>query len=353
MKSLERWLQVNLAVTLVIVMGLIWLTGNLLPRPADSHSVSAGICGLNTPSSTESTRTPPFTERPARRFTWLFPLLAGAGVMLILLVQGVVIRLAFRRLDALRAELSQLENGEITRLNEQVPGEIQPIVREVNRLLTHMQERLERSRHALGNLAHALKGPLNLLTQQLDQQVLAVESAELARLQVERIRLLTDRELKRARLAGTGRVATQRFDPHQELPVLVEVLARMYQKPQTCIELAIAPGVPRFGDREDMLELIGNLLDNACKWAQTRVLCRLSLEQGRLQLSVDDDGAGLAAEALQQLTERGIRLDESVEGHGLGLAICKDIVKLYGGQLRFESPGRLGGLRVRVSLPVG
>ena len=116
------------------------------------------------------------------------------------------------------------------------------------------------------------------------------------------------------------------------------------------IDSRVEAGVPTFGDREDMLELLGNLLDNACKWATSSVNCTVS-GRGEIQLRVEDDGAGLSDQELERMTRRGTRLDESVEGHGLGLAIAKDIVNLYGGEMRFSRSSRLGGLEVRVHLP--
>lgn len=347
MKSLERQLQVNLAITLILVMALIWVVGSQLPRSLPDQQVLQQQGYVCTPDAGGTAATPLVTHRQ-HRFKWLFPILAAGGIVLILVVQGVVIRRTFHRLDHLRAELQALEAGKISKLGEAVPAEIHPIVTEFNHLLSLMQERLERSRHSLGNLAHALKGPLNLLVQYLDQEPDASNNQQ-AKLQAERIRQLTERELKRARLAGQGNT-TQRFDPGVELPVLVEVLARIHHKSPRCIALDIAPDISRFGDREDMLELVGNLLDNACKWAKEHVRCQLSMVAGRVQMVVEDDGAGRTAAELQQMAERGVRLDESVEGHGLGLAICKDIVKLYGGTLAFGRSEVLGGLRVLVVL---
>ncbi|MEB4593095.1 sensor histidine kinase [Candidatus Thiothrix sp. Deng01] len=344
MKSLERQLQVNLAITLILVMALIWVVGSQLPRNLSDEPAYA--C---TPAAGDAAAIPQAQHRQ-HRFKWLFPFLAAGGIVLILIVQGVVIRRTFSRLDHIRAELLQLEAGGVSKLDEAVPAEIHPIVAAFNHLLNRMQERLERSRNALGNLAHALKGPLNLLMQYLDQ----AEDTEVnrqARQQAERIRQLTERELKRARLAGQGGTA-RRFEPQAELPTLIEVLARIHHKSPRCITLEIAPDIPRFGDREDMLELIGNLLDNACKWAQERVRCQLACAEGQLRITVEDDGQGGGAAELQQLAERGVRLDESVEGHGLGLAICKDIVKLYGGALTFGCAPGLGGLQVTVVLPL-
>ncbi len=341
MRSLERQLQVNLAIILVSVMALIWGVGLALPWFFEGmQGVHASGMGLSAPDETQQYR--------PRRFKWLFPLLAAVGIALILVIQGIVIRRTFRRLDHIRAELQQLEAGNINKLNEVVPVEIYPIIKEFNHLLSLMQERLERSRNALGNLAHALKTPLNLLTQHLDADISATGHQQ-AQLQAERIRQLTERELKRARMAGLGNT-TQRFDPRVELPVLVDVLAQVHHKSARCITLDIAPTITRFGDREDMLELLGNLLDNACKWAQEQVRCQISSVAGRVQISVEDDGRGRTEVELQYMTARGVRLDESVEGHGLGLSICKDITKLYGGSLVFERSTRLGGVRVTVTL---
>lgn len=324
MKSLERQLQINLAVILALVMGLIWLVGSQFPH---DHV--------------------PSPDAPLR-FKWLFPFLAAAGIGLVLLIQRMVIRHTFRHLDKVHHELRKLETGGIQKLTEEVPSELYPIVREFNYLLNLMHERLERSRNSLGNLAHALKGPLNLLVQHLDEPE-TEDCTQQAKLQAERIRQLTERELKRARVAGQGNT-TERFDPHKELPVLVDVLSRIHHKNPRCIMLNIAPEITRFGDREDMLELIGNLLDNACKWATEHVYCQISRYAGQVRIIVEDDGPGRTDEELQQMAERGVRLDESVEGHGLGLSICKDIVKLYGGTIAFERSDHLGGVKVVIVL---
>lgn len=347
MKSLERQLQVNLAITLILVMALIWMVGSQLPGNPGGVQMLQMQGYVCTAGGDAMPVAPPVEHRP-RRFKWLFPFLAAGGIVLVLIVQGVVIRRTFSRLDHIRTELQRLETGGITRLNEAVPAEIHPIVAEFNHLLSLMQERLERSRNSLGNLAHALKGPLNLLVQHLDQVDDSLNNQQ-ARQQAERIRQLTERELKRARMAGQGNT-TQRFDPHEELSVLVDVLARIHHKSQRCITLDIASEITRFGDREDMLELIGNLLDNACKWAMEQVYCQLACQGESVQIVVEDDGRGRTAQELQQMTERGVRLDESVEGHGLGLAICKDIVKLYGGAITFGRSARLGGMKVTVVL---
>ena len=286
------------------------------------------------------------------RFMRYFALLAMGGLVLLILVQTLVIRRSFTRLETVREDIHRLEQGKTDKLSEDVPSEILPLVEELNHLLGLLAQRLERSRNALGNLAHALKGPLNLLIQYFDRAQ-EDDNEPLARYQarnqVERVRQLMERELKRARLAGRG-IQSQHFNPHQELPDLLEVLRQVYRERRLDIHCEIEPEVTDFGDREDMLELLGNLLDNACKWAHRRVVCRI---QGRedIVITVEDDGQGLSDQDLDRLTQRGTRLDETVEGYGLGLAIAKDIVKLYAGRMTFDRAAKLGGLQVRINLP--
>ncbi len=292
----------------------------------------------------------PIKER-RDRFKRDFGLFALGGVLLLLLLQSMVVRRAFRRLQPLREDIKRLEQGETGALSEDVPQEILPLVREFNNLLQLLAQRLERSRNALGNLTHALKGPLNILLQYFDGiaegggEVRSVE----ARAQAERIGQLMDRELRRARVAGSG-LQRRRFDPREELPDLVGLLKQLYRGRDLDIQWQVADGVAPFGDREDMLELLGNLLDNACKWADSRVTC--SVRPGTMiEFVVADDGKGISDGKLGRLAERGVRLDEAMEGHGLGLAIANDIVNLYGGELTFSRSAELGGLQVTVQLP--
>ncbi len=282
------------------------------------------------------------------RFLGSFALLALVGLILLLTIQRLVVRSSFRRLEPLRDDIKRLEQGKTDRLSESVPSEILPLVQEFNHLLGLLAQRLERSRNALGNLTHALKGPLNLLVQYFDGRETGAQGRQ-ARDQVERIRQLMARELKRARLAGSG-IQSRPFDPHAELPDLISVLRQVHQAKALAIECQLPQDLAPFGDREDMLELLGNLLDNACKWAESRVRCGISRAE-TLRISVEDDGLGLSASDLHKLTQRGARLDESVEGHGLGLSIVKDIVKLYGGSIDFHRSAALGGLEVAIDLP--
>ena len=283
-------------------------------------------------------------------FSFLFISIGVVGFFLILALQRIVIRRLFKRLDKSRQEIQQIESGERQQLSEDVPAEIYPLVKEFNHSLSLMQQRMERSRNSLGNLAHALKTPLSLLMQQLDRGE-SEEDLKQAKRQAERIRQLTDRELKRARLAGLGNT-TQRFDPREELPTLIEVLKQAHQKAGLKVSLDIGSSIKLFGDREDMLELMGNLMDNAYKWAKSQISLSVAVDQNNINIVVEDDGAGKTVQELEQLAQRGVRLDESVEGHGLGLAICNDIVKLYAGSIHFSQSKELGGFHVTVNLPM-
>ncbi len=281
--------------------------------------------------------------------TWFFIMSLG-GLVILLLIQSVIIRLSFKRLESVCSDVRCLEEGEIVKLSENVPTEVLPLVKEVNHLLSLLEKRLERSRNALGNLSHALKSPLNLLYQYLnnDPQDLQAQLPE-AQKQVERINQLINRELKRARLAGKGG-SSHRFNPMEELPELINVIKQMYARKTLKITYHIAENINYFGDREDMLELIGNLLDNAGKWSDGKIHIDInSSGSDRVLIRIEDNGPGIAGDQIQQISQRGARLDESVDGHGLGLSIVNDIVKLYAGSISMtESP--MGGLRIDIYL---
>jgi signal transduction histidine kinase len=280
--------------------------------------------------------------------------MAAIGLVLMTLVQRRVVRHAFASLDPMETDIARLERGEAARLTESVPNEFLPLVRKINHLLDTYARRLERSRNAAGNLAHSIKGPLTVLTQQVEgaESELPAGLAQAMREQVASVSRRLDRELKRARLAGDGG-AGRHFDPGAELPALADLLTRLYQGKDLDIRTAALPegGGVFPADREDMLELLGVLTDNACKWARGRVECHVALDPGGMTIRVEDDGAGCPEQDLKSLTGRGVRLDEAVGGHGLGLAIAREIVSLYGGTLDLGRSAALGGFRAVVTLP--
>lgn len=278
-----------------------------------------------------------------------FAIMAIIGLLTLVGIELLIVRKTLHPLKNASKEIRALEQGELSQLSQAVPSEILPLVDEVNHLLTILDQRLQRSRNALGNLAHALKKPLTVIqhlrcsnTEQMAQQTLQA--------QTQQMRQLIERELRRARIAGEGPIGAY-FDPATEIKPLIDTLHKIYQQKELTIETSISttPILPL--DREDMLELLGVLMDNACKWAKTRI--RLALHQeDQLLIKVEDDGDGVNDSLISQLTHRGKRLDESISGYGLGLAIAQDIVEQYHGILNLGHSDELGGFCVSVSLPI-
>lgn len=290
-------------------------------------------------------------DRHLTRFRLRFGGVTLALLALLILTQRFIVRAGVKPLATMGAACRKLESGEIAALPEDVPVELKPLAREVNRLVDLMRQRLIRSRNALGNLAHALKTPLAVLAQIVDDDgaLHDPEQRRQARASVEMIQSIIDRELKRARLAGPTS-AGQIFRADVDLPDIVGLLKKVYADKDLDYGMEILPPTFRYGDREDMLELFGNLLDNASKWARRRVRLVVRLAD-ELEIGVEDDGPGVAEELRDGMTQRGARLDEAQAGHGLGLSIIKDIVQQYGGGIRFARSERLGGLLVEIRLP--
>lgn len=297
-------------------------------------------------------------EQDIRHFRNLYALVSAAALALLLVLQAILVNQGLRPLRRTHTELKQLEQGEISALGEEVPAELRPLVRELNHLLAAMKQRLVRSRQALGNLAHALKAPLTLLMHQTAQAKpgASVEWQQSMATQLQTMHQLIERELKRARLSGSA-LPGLRFDLAAELAPLVEALRSIYRERSLAIETRLPGTVTLAADREDMLELLGNLLDNACKWAKSRVLIEVipapETKDATLIINIHDDGPGCPAESLADLAQRGARLDETVPGHGLGLAIATDIAADYGGGITFGRSEILGGFLVIVHLALG
>ena len=291
-------------------------------------------------------------EADLRRFQLLYAVVSLGVLGLLILVQRRLVAAGLAPLETVRREILSLERGEIFQLREEVPSEVQPFIREINRLLETTRQRLQRSRNALGNLAHALKGPLTLLTQLADRKAVRADPAVREDLiaQTKMLRRLIDRELKRARLAGSAQPGKP-LALREEIGHLVDALQKIYREKSLEIESTSLPKGMIIGDREDLLELFGNLLDNAFKWGRRKIMLHVASGPEGLFISVEDDGPGCPPEALARLSSRGVRIDESAVGHGLGLAIVNDIVTQYEGEIGFGVSERLGGFHVWVKLP--
>ncbi len=284
---------------------------------------------------------------------WLFAGTALALVLLLWLQRRLVVRGLAPLDDAVEA-CRRLQRGETVPIVASAPAEVRPMLDAVNRLVQHQAQRLARVRHAVGNLSHSLKAPLTVL----GQTAAAIRDsgdpalADSLQRQVDTMRVAIERELRRARLAGGASVGGE-FDARAQLDALAGVLRRLHRDRDVVIELAVPDR--RFPlDREDMLELFGNLLDNAFKWARSRVRIEIRADPVEaLVFVVEDDGPGVAAEALDAIGAAGMRADEQQPGHGLGLAIVGDIVAQYRGSIGYARSPTLGGLRVEGRLPFG
>lgn len=280
-----------------------------------------------------------------RRLIRNFSLVSALGVLVLLLFQAGMIIQVLKPLNHAQRQLKKLEQGDIDKLDEQAPDEIRPLLSELNRMSHSMFIKTRRSRQSLGNLAHRLKTQLTLLNQLADKDSVQQdpEIQQLIYQQTAAIRQIIERELKRARVSGFI-LPGKGVNFTEILTQLSDTLKMIYQDKSPQIHWHVDANVRFKGDREDILELLGNLLDNACKWSQKHVDVCITMQNG-LMIVVEDDGPGCELDELSSLTRRGFRADESKPGSGLGLAIVFDIVESYEGELVFEQSEK-GGLQV-------
>ena len=272
------------------------------------------------------------------------------ALIVILLLQRLTVNRALRPLETARKQIAQLQAGQRSKLDAQVPLELEPLVTQINHLLAHTEDNLKRSRNALGNLGHALKTPLAVLISLAKDSRLDAypQIQKTLRDQLEQMQQRMSRELNRARLAGDALPGAQ-FDVDAEMPGLMATLGMIHGE-HLELRLNTSPGLHMPWDREDMLELLGNLLDNACKWADSQVELNIRQTAGGYEIEVQDDGPGIPETERDQVISRGTRLDEQTSGHGLGLGIVRDIVDVWGGEMQLVT-GALGGLSVMIRLP--
>lgn len=286
-----------------------------------------------------------------RRFTLIYALLSAAVLLLLLWIQRAIVERGLAPLNRVRAEMLRLRHGETDRVSVAAPDEISPMVAELNRLLSALANRTQRSRVALGNLAHALKTQLAVLKQVAARPefLRAPELRHAIETPMETMRTIVERELRRARLSGPA-MPGQNVPIADELAALESTLRQLYSAKKLRIAMNVSAHLRFSGDREDFLEMAGNLLDNACKWARTRVNVEVS-GSTCLTLLIEDDGPGCDEDQLDALMRRGFRADESIPGSGLGLAIVKDVIDSYQGHIRFCNSPTLGGFRVEIRFP--
>lgn len=279
-------------------------------------------------------------------------LLAAALVILGLGLIGAVVlqvQIGLRPLARIGHALAAIRTGQADHLQGAFPSEIQPLADEIDTLLGHQAAVISRARAHAGDLAHALKTPLAVLSNEA-----AGNDGELAaqvRRQVIEMQRQVDRHLSRARTAAAVGVLGAHCAIAPVLDELTRVLTRLYLDRRMTITVEGAEGLAFAGEREDLQEMLGNLMDNACQWAQGTVRVRAAVQGSDMLLSIDDDGPGLPPERQREVLARGARLDESKPGSGLGLAITADMASLYQGGLSLQDSD-LGGLSARLELPL-
>ncbi|MCC6195794.1 MAG: sensor histidine kinase [Burkholderiales bacterium] len=287
---------------------------------------------------------------PMQRFRgmlWVALGLLATGLVAAAVMQ-VVIGLA--PLARVRRELTAVREGKAQLMAGPFPAEVKPLVDEFNVVLGQNAEVVERARTLAGNLAHALKTPLSVLANAARAEGDG-EFAQLVGDQIEIARRQVDYHLRRARSAAATRVPGARTAVIPIVEGLVRAMQRIHADRH--LELAVVPmaeGLAFRGEEQDLQEMLGNLLDNACKWARHRIELSAKHEYGRLTITIDDDGKGIARERRQEIVQRGARADEQVEGSGLGLAIVDELARLYEGEIRLEDSAR-GGVRAVLILP--
>jgi signal transduction histidine kinase len=255
-------------------------------------------------------------------------------------------------LDQLRTQLSAVRDGRERQVTGAYPAEVYPLVSDLNALLDHREQAVRRAVAKAGDLAHGLKTPLAVLAQEAARARAAGQddlAASIAQ-QIDRMRRQVDYHLAQARAAASGAAPGARAAVLGSADGLARTLMRLHADRGVTIELDVAPDHVVRGQREDLDEMLGNLLDNACKWAHARVVVASASNNGRVSITVDDDGPGIEPSLRQKVLQRGVRADEAAPGSGLGLAIVRDLAEVYGGSISLDgSP--LGGLRARLQLP--
>ena len=282
-----------------------------------------------------------------RLFGWFL----GLTVLLLAALAGLL-RWVLTPMRRMEREIHEVEEGALQALGESYPRELAGVAHNLNTLLSGERRRVARYRDTLGNLAHSLKTPLAVIRSALSA---ATPDPAAIGAEVDRMASIVEHQLKRAAASGGALIGQAPVDVAPVAAELRAALMKVYAGKDLLIDLEIAPDARFAGDRGDLMELLGNLLDNACKWCRSRVRLTAAMVSGTpsrewLQLTVEDDGPGISEGDRSRVLERGTRADESVEGHGLGLAMVRDTVELYGGRLALDRSAR-GGACLTVLLP--
>ncbi len=267
----------------------------------------------------------------------------GLGLMFAVYLQ---VHYGLLPLNKIKKSLFKIRNGDAKKLEETYPLEVQPLASEINDLIQHNEKIIDRAKTHVGNLAHVLKTPLAVISNETETEDFLMKS------QLELMRKHIDRYLKKAHLDASGKVTKEKLNISNLLKKMIKIFHKLY--PEVSINLKESnKNLIVYSSLEDMEEVIGNLLENSCKWTSGLISIKIEKKSDdEIKFKIEDNGPGLAEEQLTKVFGRGFRLDEQKPGTGLGLNIVKDIVESYKGNVWLERSKSLGGLEVNVLLPM-
>ncbi|NIV16869.1 MAG: GHKL domain-containing protein [Woeseiaceae bacterium] len=289
-----------------------------------------------------------FNAQVARFRQQLFGWFAAVAVIMLITIAALLGGL-LRPLRQIEAQIGEIEAGSRHSLSGEFPTELQGVARNMNLLIDSERARSERYKQTLANLAHSLKTPLAAM-RALTTQTKRLKHADRFNEQIDRMDEIVRYQLRKPATSGVTSSLMSMVPVKPEVDRLVEGLRKVYHDKEPEIQADIGENAQFRGDKGDFLEVAGNLLDNACKWCERRVRIAVQHTGDALLLIVSDDGPGIPDDAADALQQRGTRLDESTPGHGIGLAVVKDIARSYGGDLKIRR-SEFGGAEIRVTLP--
>lgn len=284
------------------------------------------------------------TVRDLMSQLWIILALLYFGVLAVIMLQ---VQWSLHPLTKMHKELSQLRSGDKTQLEEDYPKEVAPVVSDLNALVFHYQELLERARHHAGNLSHALKTPLSVLKNEIHN--LDSDTQKLLQPPVDQIQSQIDYHLGRARMAGSKNILAVRANPSERVDAISMAFDKVYASREIALINELDSDIEVAVDKTDLDEMVGNLLENAYKWSSS--IIRVHSQQskdGDIDIIIEDDGPGIPDDKIQQAVKRGVRLDETTPGTGLGLNIVSEMAHSYRGKLTLSSSS-MGGLKAVLS----
>ncbi len=279
-----------------------------------------------------------------RQTLWLW---LAITIALLMVVMWLVMLWSLRPLRQIGEEVRALEDGDKLRFDANYPSEITPLTQNLNLLLQREEYQMQRYRHALDDLAHSLKTPLAVLNGIAQKSQWHEEDRNTLQEQNQRMNQIVSYQLQKAAMVG-GDLITKPVDLNQLLLKTVNALRKVYPQKQILVQTEIEQEIFIRMDESDLLEILGNLIDNACKYGRQQIMIKIFDDNKLINLTIEDDGKGLNKSELNEIIQRGKRLDQTLEGQGIGLAVVDEIVKAYEIKMNFASSAS-GGLKVELS----